>query len=328
VAKFNQDVPQFGSAKPANAGGSHDCAECEVMLTDALDGTLSLKDQAKFDQHLAGCSSCTQMLAEAKRGAAWLEMLRTPRPEPPAALLERILAQTNGQTSLAPTVAAARTLSILPASAHALEAPSVSAATQTATILPFRSRVASVLQGRGLGKGLGHSMLQPRLAMTAAMAFFSVGLTLNLTGVHLNEFRAADLKPANLRRTFYQANAHVVRYYDNLRVVYELESRVRDLQRSNDNDAPSTPEATDKNTAPEPKPSKSDKKTLPGDAQPEQKPRPRPNSGTSRRQGDAGPISLLASYRAVVPASPLGLSASTSPSTTSFASTLQEGDLV
>jgi hypothetical protein len=34
---------------------------------------------------------CSQMLADARRGAAWLEMLRTPAPEPPAALLERIL---------------------------------------------------------------------------------------------------------------------------------------------------------------------------------------------------------------------------------------------
>ena len=45
---------------------------------------------------MAQCGPCSQMLADARRGAAWLEMLRHPAPEPPAALLERILAQTSG----------------------------------------------------------------------------------------------------------------------------------------------------------------------------------------------------------------------------------------
>ena len=31
--------------------------------------------------------------------------------------------------------------------------------------------------------------------MTAAMAFFSIALTLNLTGIKLTEIRAADLRP-------------------------------------------------------------------------------------------------------------------------------------
>src|SRR5258708_15911972 len=68
------------------------------MLSDALDGTLSATDQATFDLHLAGCPSCASMFADAKQGIAWMEMLKSPRPEPPTALLERIIAQTSGQT--------------------------------------------------------------------------------------------------------------------------------------------------------------------------------------------------------------------------------------
>src|SRR5260370_25518865 len=71
------------------------------MLSDALDGTLSAADQATFDLHLVGCPSCASMLADAKRGAAWMEMLKSPRPEPPTALLERIIAQTSGQAQVA-----------------------------------------------------------------------------------------------------------------------------------------------------------------------------------------------------------------------------------
>ena len=328
MAKFNQDVPQFGSAKPANAGGSHDCAECELMLADALDGTLSTEDQAKFDGHLVGCGSCSQMLADAQRGAAWLEMLRTPRPEPSAALLDRILAQTSGQTSTSSGAASGQITLLSPISGGVqVTGNEALAAVRKTNVLPFRTRVAIAFQG----KGLGQSMLQPRLAMTAAMAFFSVGLTLNLTGVHLNELRTSDLKPVNLRRSFYQANAHVVRYYDNLRVVYELESRVRDLQRTNDNEPSAAPAAKIVNEAPKAKPDKPDKPdkmSLPSESQPEQKEAPRPNAGTSRRQPLVNSISLLASYRADAPDSPPRLSASNSLTYTSLTSNLQEGDLV
>ena len=72
--------------------------------------------------------------------------------------------------------------------------------------------------------------------MTAAMAFFSVALTLNLTGIQSTDLRASDLRPSSITRSFAQANAHVVRYYDNLRVVYELESRVHDLQHTTDSE--------------------------------------------------------------------------------------------
>ena len=80
--------------KSGNRGAG--CLECEANLTDALDGTLSAADQASFDAHIATCATCSQMLDEATRGAAWLEMLKMPRPEPRAALLEKILAQTSG----------------------------------------------------------------------------------------------------------------------------------------------------------------------------------------------------------------------------------------
>jgi hypothetical protein len=62
------------------------------------------------------------------------------------------------------------------------------------------------------------------------MAFFSVALTLNLTGVRLNEVHASALKPQNLRRSFFALEASAVRSYDNLRMVHVLESRVDALR--------------------------------------------------------------------------------------------------
>jgi hypothetical protein len=266
------------------------------MLTDALDGTLSAADQAAFDLHMIGCPACTIMLAEAQRGAAWLEMLKSPTPEPPATLLNRILAQTSGQTSTEanPPIVLGRTdylrqpntllgqpalapiPSIYPAAAYASGA--------TAKVLPFRQRIATAFRFQNIG----HTLMQPRLAMTAAMAFFSIALTLNLTGVRLSQLRASDFKPSSLKRSFYDTNAKVVRYYDNLVVVYQLESRVRDLQRSTESESSSTP--APQNSPDTTRPQQQNQQ--PDDQKPQnpdqKKANPRPKSGTSQRENPQG----------------------------------------
>ena len=62
--------------------------------------------------------------------------------------------------------------------------------------------------------------------MTAAMAFFSIALTLNLTGVRLSDLRLADLRPNAVRsfmeRRLTMASTPIIRYYDHLRFVYEV----------------------------------------------------------------------------------------------------------
>jgi hypothetical protein len=303
VADFNQ----FGSAKPGNLGGPGNpqhCAQCEAMLSDALDGTLSATDQATFDLHLVGCPSCASMLADAQRGAAWMEMLKSPRPEPPTALLERIIAQTTGLAQ----AAAANKPPIVLGSNDRLRTPGAipgrptlvpSSITQPAfstNVLPFRTRITHSF------RSLGHTMLQPRLAMTAAMAFFSIALTMNLTGVRLSALRASDFKPSNIMRTAYEAKAKVVRYSDNLRVVYELESRVRDLQRSSDDDtstgsagSPSTP-ANQNDPAAGQKPAGGQQPGDPNqkpDSQKQNQKQTKPNPGSSRRETPRGSVQLV-----------------------------------
>jgi hypothetical protein len=311
VADFNQ----FGSAKPGNLGGPSNpqhCAQCEAMLSDALDGTLSAADQATFDLHLIGCPSCSTMLADARRGAAWMDMLKSPRPEPPTALLERIIAQTSGKTASEAKPA------IVLGSNDRLRTPNtilgqptlVPSATQptfaSANVIPFRTRITHGF------RSLGHTMLQPRLAMTAAMAFFSIALTLNLTGVRLTDLRASDFKPSSIMRTAYAAKARVVRYSDNLRVVYELESRVRDLQqRSSDDDrsagsngsnGTTNTQAPQNDPAANPKPAGSQQPDdqNPGPKKPDQK-QTKPNPGSSRRETPSGSIQLVESVRPQAP---------------------------
>jgi hypothetical protein len=276
------DNRQFGSPKashfgdkPAASDTGH-CGQCEAMLAHALDGALSPADQAFFDLHTAHCGPCAQLLADARRGAAWLEMLRDPRPEPPGALLERILSATSGDI---PVAAHALDLSRagfqpVPAPTHGGANVLVPGFAAQRNVLPFRVRAATAVRRNSFAQ----LMLQPRLAMTAAMAFLSIALTLDLTGVRLQDLRASDLKPSSLKRDFYSANAHVVQYYEGLRVVYELESRVHDLQSATESDAASAPSASPSSPG---QPASQPAPANPG-SQPKQR-KPAPNSGSSRR---------------------------------------------
>jgi Putative zinc-finger len=219
-------VSDFNSIPNAVPPQSLSCEQCEALLADALDGVLTGADQAAFDRHIHECAACAAMMSDAQRGAAWLEILRSPRPEPSAELLDRILAQTSGHAASSSSTSNQTPKPILVPSPSVVPAP-----ISHTNVIPFRSRIAS---------SLTHILHEPRLAMTAAMAFFSIALTLSMTGIQLKDIRLSQLSPANLERTFFSANAAVIRYYDNLSVVAELQSRVRGLQLNSTSDTDTT----------------------------------------------------------------------------------------
>jgi hypothetical protein len=87
---------------------------------------------------------------------------------------------------------------------------------------------------------------QPRFAMSFGMAFFSLSITLSLAGVRLGDLRHLDLRPSAIKRQYYETSGRVVKYYENIRFVYEIESRMRELKRSAPPPEPA-PEEKDKN---------------------------------------------------------------------------------
>lgn len=183
------------------------CGQWETLLTDALDGLLRPEDEATFSSHMATCAACTALFEEARRGREWLEFL-SPEPEVPEGLLDKLLATTGpGQ------------------------AADYGLATGNGNVLPM----PQPWQRPGF-MGRIRRFAEPRLLMTAAMAFFSIALTLNLTGVKLSEIRLSDLRPSALRslveRRLTMASTPIIRYYDHLRVVYEVQSRMRELRRT------------------------------------------------------------------------------------------------
>ena len=209
-------------AERTHIPSSSACGEWEMLLADALDGLLTPADEARFAAHQAACPACAALYEEARKGREWLEFL-SPEPEPPNGLLERILAHTGPGH---------QTGSALPVAAGAGTVPAF---------------VPPVWQQPGFFARMRYGV-QPRLLMTAAMAFFSIALTLDVTGVrlgsvHVTPIKLADLRPNAVRsyveRQFTTASVPIVRYYDHLKFVYEVESRVRELRgETEDNDAP------------------------------------------------------------------------------------------
>jgi hypothetical protein len=213
------------------------CSVCETMLPEAVDGMLSEAEQVAFDKHVAGCVECARELAEARRGAAWLSMLKSQAPEPPAGLLAKILAETTGAVQHDVSAVAAPTRSVpswqpapawQPASAPMAD-PHLRPTGQWAAFRKFCSNLVPTETTRVI--------FQPRFAMTAAMAFFSLALTLNLTGVRLHDLRASNFTPSALKRTVADLDASATRTFQNNREVYQVESRLNEMRNDDENNA-------------------------------------------------------------------------------------------
>jgi hypothetical protein len=164
-----------------------------------------------FRAHAESCADCGPLFTQAESGKDWLRSLAVV--EPPANLVHNILARTS---------------MIDPAMAPALssrQAPD----SWLARAREFASPVLTPVLG---------FMAQPRLAMTAAMAFFSVALVMNLAGIHVSDLKNVDLRPSaittNASLRYNQTTARVVKYYENIRFVYELESRMKELKKDSE----------------------------------------------------------------------------------------------
>jgi hypothetical protein len=187
------------------------CGQWETLLPDALDGLLTPADEATFREHMAVCPACTALFEESRKGREWLEFL-APEPEVPAGLVEKILAQTGPGHEAAMPLGAP-----MPMPAGGVPVELLTAKWQKPGFMGFVRRFA-----------------EPRLMMTGATAFFSIALTLNMLGVRVTSLRLSDLRPTAMRafmeRQLTMASVPIIRYYDHLRFVYEVESRVRELR--------------------------------------------------------------------------------------------------
>jgi len=165
------------------------CADLGILLCDYVDGTLDGEQTVAVERHLAACATCVQLARDVSTAVAFTAEAEPVTP--PDELVTHLLFQ----------VPAAK-----PRSARA-----------------------------GLWGVLSRWMepvLQPRFAMGMAMTILSFSLLVRFAGIPERQLTPADLHPAHVWATV-DDRAHatwdrLVKYYNSLKVVYELQSRLSD----------------------------------------------------------------------------------------------------
>jgi len=169
------------------------CADVEILLADYVDGTLDVSHKAEeklaLEAHLAGCAACAELARDSAGAVAFMERAATV--DAPPELVTRILFEL--------------------------------------TAGPSRAVIKPSLARRWFGRWL-EPILQPRFAMGMAMTVLSFAMIGRFT--HVRQLTPADLDPV---RVWTAAEDRVVRwysrgvkYYDSLKVVYEIQTRLKE----------------------------------------------------------------------------------------------------
>ena len=180
------------------------CADVEIQLADYVDRTLRGDAASALEAHLADCAACAELARDSAGAVAFME--RAAVVEAPPELVTRILYEITAGPS------------------HALIKPSW----------------ARRLFGHWL-----ESILQPRFAMGMAMTVLSFAMIGQFT--HVRQLTPADLDPV---KVWTAAENRVVRwynrgvkYYDSLRVVYEIQTRLKEWADEQPGTSPAPPTA-------------------------------------------------------------------------------------
>jgi anti-sigma factor RsiW len=165
------------------------CADVEILLADYVDGTLRPEEKSALEAHLSGCAACAELARDSAAAVAFME--RAAVAEAPPELVTRILFEI--------------------------------------TAGPSRAVVKPSLVRRMFGRWL-EQILQPRFAMGMALTVLSFAIIGRST--HVRQLTPADLDPV---KVWTAAEDRVVRwysrgvkYYESLRVVYEIQTRLKE----------------------------------------------------------------------------------------------------
>jgi hypothetical protein len=175
------------------------CAELEIAICDYVDGTLPPAGAAEVESHLAECRACAELARDSAAAVAFIE--RAADVEPPPELITRILYDA-------------------PWRRHGAGSSGL------------RRRVAAFLG----------PVLQPRLVMGLAMTILSFSLLKSFVPPGLRQLKPPDLSPSaiwtSLDDRAHRAWARTVKYYENLKVVYQIQSMLREWQQQDAEQGP------------------------------------------------------------------------------------------
>jgi anti-sigma factor RsiW len=167
------------------------CADLEILLADYLEGTLHQEQKTALESHLYECAECRELAEDASGALAFIERAATVAPPPE--LVTRILYEITSGPS------------------HAAVKPSWIRRLFGQRLEPF---------------------LQPRYAMGMAMTVLSFAMLGRLSGIEVRQLSPSDLDPVKVwmaaedrvLRTWERS----VKYYENLRLVFEIQTQLKE----------------------------------------------------------------------------------------------------
>lgn len=217
------------------------CADLEILLCDYADGTLEPDHRAEFEAHVAECAACAELARDVSAALSFME--RVPEVEPPPELMTRILFE-------------------LPA-AHQARAKKPGG---------IRHLIQEWIQ----------PIMQPRFAMGFAMTILSFSLLARFAGISPRQLTMNDLRPSNVVAAvddrLYRVWQRTVKYYENIRLVYEVQTQLREWTASDEGRARAAEEPQQSGTA----------SAAAGQGKPEQKQPAQKQPGTSNENLRSG----------------------------------------
>jgi Putative zinc-finger len=167
------------------------CADVEILICDYLDGTLSAERKSAVEGHLAQCPACAELARDSAAAVEFME--RAADVEPPPELITRILFDA-----------------------------------------PWSKDRTRPKGARSWMSGILGPILQPRFAMGMAMTVLSLALLARFVAP-VRQLRMSDLEPAEvwagIEDRAYRAWGRTVKFYDNLKFVYQIQTTLREWQQ-------------------------------------------------------------------------------------------------
>lgn len=167
------------------------CADIEILLADYVDGTIRGGQKSAVERHLAECPECAELARDAAGAVAFIG--RSAVIEAPPELVTRILFEiTDG---------------------------------------PSRSEIKPGWIKRIFGARL-QPLLQPKFTMGLAMTILSFAMLGRLSGIEVRQLKPSDLDPVKVwaaaEDRVHRGWERTMKYYENLKVVFEIQTRIRE----------------------------------------------------------------------------------------------------
>lgn len=167
------------------------CADVEILLAEYVEGNLHGEQKSAVEEHVKICAECAELARDASEAVAFME--RSAAVDAPPELVTKILYEITDGAS--------------------------------------RSQVKPSWTRRVFGKWL-EPVLQPRYAMGMAMTILSFAMLGRFSGIEVRQLRPSDLDPvkvwAGAEDRVQRVWERSVKYYENLRVVYEIQTQLKE----------------------------------------------------------------------------------------------------